>query len=119
MIKRVCKKCKTQINEHKCTNPACGGDAVTVSSIFWCESCNVPLFDETCSLCGNIAKYISSDMRPVFPEESTLLAIINNKEADYYAKKSVWYGSNSYIVDGKKVKVSITELNRLLSLIHI
>ncbi len=113
MLQRVCNKCKTPINGTRCTDVTCGGDAVSISSIFWCNKCGIPLFDETCSLCGDKGKYIATDIRPVFPEESILLSLICKKDSNYFLNKSVWYGSNAYIVDGKKMKISVSELNRL------
>ena len=31
--------------------------------------CNVPIYEESCPLCGEKGKYIATDIRPVFPEE--------------------------------------------------
>ena len=78
----------------------------------WCETHKIPLYDEYCPLCGSKGKYIASDIRPVFPEEALLLAVIQEKDPLIYQGHSVWYGSSAYIVDGKKTKVSVTQLKQ-------
>lgn len=98
--------------DNKCLNPGCGHDAETSSKIYWCDDCNVPVYEKECPRCGKEAKYIATDVRPVFPEEKLLLALILNKDPLYYQKKSVWYGSGAYIVDGNKVKISVTKINK-------
>ena len=53
-------------------------------------------------------------MRPVFPEERLLIGILTDQSSPLrFMNKSVWYGSNSYVVDGTKIKVSITKANKL------
>lgn len=111
MIERICPKCNVPMNTPKCVNEKCGSDTVSSSTIYWCDECNIPLYDEVCSLCGTNARYLSTDLRPVFPEETILLALILGLRWDAFMKKSVWYGSNSYIVDGEKVKISVSEIN--------
>jgi phosphoadenosine phosphosulfate reductase len=56
--------------------------------------------------------YTATDIRPVFPEENLLLSLLLTDQPFTYQKDSVWYGSNSYIVNGKKVKLSVTQLNK-------
>ena len=131
MITKICSKHKCEAPLGKC--PECDIDSSTgrmipcsspiedSSSIFWCKNCNVPSFFESCSkcgekldtLCGNKAKRISSDIRPVFPEEKLLLAIMLKKAPDFYQKSSVWCSPSTYIIDGKKEKISITKFNKL------
>ncbi|MCR5099142.1 MAG: phosphoadenosine phosphosulfate reductase family protein [Lachnospiraceae bacterium] len=79
----------------------------------WCDTHNIPVFDDVCPLCGGAAREISADIRPVFPEEKLLLAIVKGKEPDHYQNKSVWNISKWYIVDGKKEEIRIGELNKL------
>ena len=81
--------------------------------IYWCKQCNIPSFNKECTSCGGECTYIASDIRPVFPEERLLLALIKKKDPKFYMDKSVWNGSGSYIVDGKRLKISIKELNSL------
>ncbi len=110
MLERYCTQCEIPMPYEKCIK--CGNNTETKSELFWCKTCNIPLYNKTCSICGNEAEYITTDLRPVFPEEALLLALIKEKEPDFYLKKSIWYGSNFYIIDGEKLKLSITSLNK-------
>lgn len=83
------------------------------STIYWCDDCNVPIFTSECPVCGARGKYIATDVRPVFPEENMLISIILKDDPFKYQKSSVWYGGGAYIIDGKKVKLSITQMNKL------
>lgn len=112
MIEKICPKCKIPMPGDKCINPNCGHSTITSSTIYWCDECNIPIFEKECPVCGREGKYIATDIRPVFPEERLLLSLIKGKEPFFYQDKSVWFGSNSYIVDGKKVRVSISQLNK-------
>ena len=76
MIERVCPKCKVPMANDKCINPNCGSDTKMSSTIYWCEKCNIPIFEKSCPHCGEEGKYISTDIRPVFPEENCLISII-------------------------------------------
>ena len=113
MIEKICPKCKVPLIVNKCQKEGCGCGAVTSSTIYWCKECNVPVFERECPTCGNECEYIATDIRPVFPEESALLGIILWNQYDYFFKKSVWYGSNVYIVDGEKLKISVSKLNKM------
>lgn len=99
------------------------------TTFYWCTKHMIPLFDKKCSCCQeeenaraeelNVqadiiedAEYIGTDIRPVFPEEQLLLGVIlEKKDPLYFLNKSVWHNGYCYIVDGKKVKVSIDKLN--------
>ncbi len=113
MIEKFCPKCKVPIMGDKCTKAGCDCNAVTASTIYWCKQCAIPVFDRECSSCGSECEYIGTDIRPVFPEEAALIGIILKDRFDYYINKSIWYGGNAYIVDGEKVKVSPTALNKM------
>lgn len=78
--------------------------------IFWCNKCNIPIYEEVCSLCNSQATYISMDMRPVFPEEALLLEILLQKRGKFVGK-SLWNGrGNRYYIEGKKVEFSVQKL---------
>lgn len=113
MIERICPKCKVPMNGEKCIKPNCGCNTKMSSTIYWCDDCNVPIFDNTCPVCGKEGNYIATDVRPVFPEENMLISIIVANNPFKYQKNSVWFGSGAYIVDGKKVRVSISKVNSL------
>lgn len=112
MIERFCPKCKVPMKGEKCIKRNCGCNTEMSSTIYWCEECDIPIYEKVCSLCGREGKYIATDIRPVFPEEQILLELIFEKEPLYYQTKSIWYGSNVYIISGKKVKLSVGKLNK-------
>ena len=113
MIERICPKCRVPMNGEKCIKSNCGCATKMSSTIYWCDECNIPIFENVCSTCGTKGKYISTDIRPVFPEENALISIILADDPAKYQESSVWYGSGAYIVDGKKVKISVTKINKL------
>lgn len=109
MIKYVCEEC----NGLECETSVCpicsSRTKLKKSVIYWCQNCNIPIYEEKCLCCGLKGKYIGTDIRPVFPEERLLIEIIKGEEFKY-AGKSVWNTSgNNYIVNGKKIKFSIKD----------
>lgn len=112
MIERFCPKCKVPMKGSKCTNPKCGHVTVMKSTIYWCKECNVPIYEKVCPICGKRGEYIATDLRPVFPEENILISLILYNDAFRFQKSSVWYGSNNYIVDGKKIRLSVKKTNQ-------
>ena len=112
MIERICPVCKSPSSGDKCINPKCGHKTVMSSTIYWCEECNIPIYNDTCPVCGTKGKYIATDVRPVFPEENMLISLIFTGNPFEFQKKSMWYGANNYIIDGVKHKVSISEINK-------
>ena len=113
MIERICPKCKVPMNGDKCIKPSCGCTTKMSSTIYWCDECNVPIFEKVCPVCGTEGKYISTDIRPVFPEENILISIILADDPAKYQQDSVWYGSGIYIINGKKVRMPGTKINKL------
>jgi phosphoadenosine phosphosulfate reductase len=111
MIERICPKCRVPMNGEKCIK--CDCITAMSSTIYWCDKCNIPIFDNVCPTCGTKGKYISTDMRPVFPEENVLISIILEDDPIRFQASSVWYGSGVYIVDGKKIKLPVTKINKL------
>ncbi len=112
MIERICPKCNVIMNSERCINPKCGHITQMSSTIYWCKTCNVPVYENTCPVCGNKGEYLATDVRPVFPEENVLFSIIESGDPFKYQCDSVWYASNAYIVNGKKVKISVSQLNK-------
>lgn len=113
MIEKICPKCRVPMNGDKCIKAECGHSTVMSSTIYWCEECNIPIFEKVCPICGKQGKYIATDMRPVFPEENVLISLLLEDDPKKYQKDSVWFGSGTYIVNGKKVRLSISKINKL------
>ena len=88
MITYICHNKNDKTGENlPCTNnrcetsicPSCGGRSDAISEIFWCPECQVPIYEKNCPVCGQEGKKLTSDVRPVFPEERLLLEIILEK----------------------------------------
>lgn len=84
------------------------------AQVNWCVACGIPVFYEKdsvgsgckCPLCRGETEYLSSDLRPVFPEERLLLELLLEKEPFFLASSSVWNSANRYYIDGKSVAIS-------------
>lgn len=107
-----CKNCNIETNEELC--PVCGTKTVEdiPTEVYWCDTCELPIHQEIkqaskgiCPLCGQPMKYMSADLRPVFPEERLLLEILLDKKPNEYAEKSVWASNNRYYINGKAVSL--------------
>ena len=112
MISYRCNKDNTITKTSVC--PICRGRSdVESTTIFWCNRCRVPIFEERCNCCGTVGKKIATDLRPVFPEERLLVEIVLGKPF-LYKNSSVWNGSgNHYYVDGKRISFSIKDLKNV------
>lgn len=113
MIEKICPKCRVPMNGDKCIKAECGHSTVMSSTIYWCEECNIPIFEKVCPICGKQGRYIATDMRPVFPEENVLISLLLDDNPIKYQADSVWFGSGAYIINGKKVRLSISKINKL------
>ena len=112
MIQYFCNKCNLPMGTSECS--ICKKRTELSSTVYWCDNCNVPIYWEVCPCCGEKGRYIATDIRPVFPKESLLIGIIlDEKRPLALQKSSVWNGSGFYIIDGKKISISTTELNNL------
>lgn len=107
-----CRNCNIELNEKKC--PVCGSDTVEdiPVEIHWCSECKVPVLQEisqadkgVCPRCGSKMKYMTSDIRPVFPEERLLLEILLDRKPNEYVEKSVWAVNSRYYIDGKSASL--------------
>lgn len=119
MIQYYCKKCDKGykpdgINGRDSTCRYCGERAELHSSmLYWCKTCNVPLYDEVCPRCHTKGTNFTSDVRPVFPEERLLLEVILKKPLAFL-HDSVWNGTgNRYYVNGKKIPFSLASIENL------
>lgn len=108
-----CKTCTIETNETVC--PVCNNEtAVDLPiKIYWCKHCKTPIIQTAsqadeglCPLCSNKTKYMSSDIRPVFPEERLLIELLLGKQPHEYIKASVWASHSRYYVDGKSISIS-------------
>ena len=108
-----CRNCNMETNEKYC--PVCGEETVEdlPIEIYWCKNCKVPIIQNikqsdkgVCPICGNKTKYLTTDLRPVFPEERLLLEILLEKEPYEFIEKSVWSVNSRYYIDGKSVSLS-------------
>lgn len=113
MIERICPKCRVPMNGEKCIKPNCGCLTKMSSTIYWCKKCNVPIYEKICPVCGTEGNYVSTDIRPVFPEENMLISIILENNPMSYQKESIWYGNGVYIINGHKTRLSVNKLNKL------
>lgn len=109
-----CKNCNIETNEKVC--PICGSETVEdiPVEIYWCKECTIPIIHLSssadkgiCPICGQKTRYISSDLRPVFPEERLLLAVLLNQEPIFYMRRSVWAANNRYYIDGKALSIPL------------
>lgn len=108
-----CKNCNIETNEDRC--PICGTTTVEdlPSKIYWCSHCNTPIIQTVnqvdegmCPICHAKAKYLCTDIRPVFPEERLLIECLLGKHPNEWVKSSVWASSSRYYIDGKPIPIS-------------
>lgn len=108
MIRYFCNRCNIEVEKSEC--PICGTRTQVESKVFWCDSCQIPIYDKECPICHQEGSYLTSDVRPVFPEERLLIEIMLNKPLAYL-NESVWNGTgNRYYVNGKKISLTISKL---------
>ena len=108
-----CRNCNIETNDTIC--PVCSETTVEdiPIEIHWCVHCKTPIIQNVtqadkgiCPLCGEIIKYLSADLRPVFPEERLLLELLLDKEPNEFIKKSVWAANSRYYIDEKSIAIS-------------
>ena len=59
-----------------------------------------------CPLCGEAIKYLSTDIRPVFPQERLLLELLLGEAPFSFVDKSVWCQDSRYYINGKPKSIS-------------
>lgn len=113
-----CKECKRETTEKTCE--ICGAETFSEIpvDIYRCNYCNIPIIRwandidrHICPLCGRKTDYLSSDLRPVFPEERLLIEILLGKPLEFL-HKSVWANNNRYYIDDKIVPISSKHYKR-------
>ena len=110
LLKYICTKDNIRTKSSVC--PVCGDRTeLEKSDIYWCENGKVPLYYKTFECCGSKGRRITTDIRPVFPEERLLLEILLDKEIGTYDNSSVWNcAGNKYLIDGERIKFSVKDL---------
>ena len=105
-----CKSCNRETSQEICELCGQTTEEDIPVMIYWCKNCKTPIIREAnridievCPLCNGETSYMSSDLRPVFPEERLLLEALF-EEPLAYKEKSVWASNNRYFIDGE-VKV--------------
>ena len=98
-----CKNCNLETNEAIC--PVCGletSEDLPVE-IYWCNDCRIPVIHVStaadkgiCPVCHGKTRYLTADLRPVFPEERLLIALLLDKAPDALMQKSVWATGSRY-----------------------
>lgn len=98
-----CRNCNIETNDTIC--PICNETTVEdiPIEIYWRAHCKTPIIQNVtqvdkgiCPLCGEKIKYLSADLRPVFPEERLLLELLLDKEPNEFIKKSIWAANSRY-----------------------
>lgn len=114
-----CKTCNLETNESVC--PICGELTVEdiPTQVYWCRSCRTPVVQSVnqadkgiCPICGGKTKYLSADLRPVFPEERLLMELLLNRKPNEFLGKSVWAANSRYYIDGKSINVPISTFQK-------
>ena len=122
MRELLCPKhmCKTplgrcmewDISEFTGEKVQCTENPIMSTTLYWCKECNVPIYEECCPVCEEKGEYIATDIRPVFPEEKVLLAILLERDNPLcFEESSVWNNTSYYFIDGEKIQVSIKDFN--------
>ena len=76
-------------------------------SLYWCNTCKIPIYKDKCPVCSQKADYLAQDVRPVFPEEVLLLEVLLHKRGELRGK-AIWNAKgNRYLVDGKEMEFSL------------
>ena len=113
MIEKICPVHNVPVIGENCSLDGCHAKPIISTTVYWCNECNVPSFYDTCHRCGSKCTYISTDLRPVFPEERLLLAILWEKsDLHVLDSASIWAGNNGYFIDGKRIKFSVKKFNQ-------
>lgn len=108
VLKYYCENCKIEVETSEC--PVCGSRTINKNEVFWCDECNVPVIGNNHH---HNLRYISSDIRPVFPEERLLIELLLNEPLKF-KNCSCWSSSGgTYIIDGKKIRIKIKELGSI------
>ena len=115
-LRYFCEKCKVLQEESICN--ICGNTTINNTAIFWNKEKNIPIiatmdFLDDDNFDSNVFKRISTDIRPVFPQERLLVELILGKPFKYLHSSCWSTAGGTYFIDGKKVKVAIKDLKNI------
>lgn len=115
-----CKICNRETHESVCELCKNSTEHDIPLEVYWCKECRVPIIKyaneitrDICPGCQKKTKYLSSDLRPVFPEERLLLEITLGKPLAYL-NKSVWASNNRYYIEDKPIVITVKSYRKLL-----
>lgn len=106
-----CKHCRVESFNDVCE--LCGSKTENdiPPEVYWCSECNIPVIKPSnahdkniCPCCGNKTKYLSADLRAVYPEERLLIECLIGEPLKYISS-SVWACDSKYFFDGKKINI--------------
>ncbi|MBM7562610.1 phosphoadenosine phosphosulfate reductase domain-containing protein [Fusibacter tunisiensis] len=110
-----CKNCKKEVYSEICEYCGAGTEKEMPVEQYWCSNCEVPIIKKVndptkniCTLCGGKTKYMSQDLRPVFPEERLLFEILTNKVFQF-KDDSVWANGSRYYIKNKSSMLSTSK----------
>ena len=85
-------------------------------TVYYCENCNIPVLVEesttsfNCPKCNHSLRYISTDARPVYPEERLMLEASIGKPLKFI-KDDVWNIKGSkYIINGQILDIKVRDI---------
>ncbi len=77
--------------------------------VYWCKKCKVPIINKKYCTCGNETKFLSNDLRPVFPEERNLMFKLTQNES--FLNGNIWASRGTrYYIEGLCYTLTIDEL---------
>ncbi|MGI6448868.1 MAG: phosphoadenosine phosphosulfate reductase family protein [Desulfitobacteriia bacterium] len=80
--------------------------------VYWCNKCKAPIINHKTCYCGSESSYMSTDARPVFPEERHLLYIITGNKR--FIEEPVWRGKNTkYFINGKPEVITLDFIDQI------
>jgi len=79
---------------------------------FWCDVCKVPIINNNICTCGKETKFLSNDLRPVFPEERKLMFYLTQDKN--FLNGYVWASKGLfYYFNGEQKKYSLDIFNNI------
>lgn len=80
-------------------------------NVNWCIFCNIPIINNSICFCGETTKTLSSDLRPVFPEERWVM--YNLTHNSNFLNNNIWAAKGGrYFFNGNCVNISLENLNQ-------